>query len=1433
MRPLRLVSVALGFLATGSWALAAQKPRLAIGEFTARKLAPPPKIDGKIEPGEWDKAFTTSGMIAPFEHELQTAETTMALGYDERCFYFLFNCRRTDAEWYLRKAVRENDDYDYGDPSVEIWVTPPTLVPETYQNIINTFPAVLDQKMIPTRGYVAQGWKGNWTTAVAESETHYVLEASIPIKDFGFEGVDAGGVSPRRGTRDETSRPQSRDGDVPPTTPPTAWRFLMCRTAHGAKPRAQASWSVTQAFSEIPQHPRVHLVDDSAVVQLFNVTSVFTGNYRFPITIVAPDKAKAEVAVELRWHKEPTFADGDKVEKQTFTLNAGERKAFEFAGAVPPEAMNAKKAGHFTITATQIVGGVSPRRDTRDETSRPQPRDGDVPPTKKDTVIFRQSFPFVVDGWAPSPKPVRPEKAEVKELDFRAMYGPESNVMIVRADIIDLPGRAKVAGGGIRLLDPAQNNKELMAFPMQPFRHCYSSTHFALDKLRIPVADWPRIDQVKAENARIEEQNRKLEKEGKKPAELKPLPTPEPLKLLVELTVKDAEGKPLKAETKEVGLLRHKFEWSDNSVGITDKVIPPWTPMTWKDGAVGVWNRSLHMNGLGLLKQAVHSGVGQLRNGPSAARPLERGGGPGVGQLRNMRLVAVSGGKAVEVMPSAPSLVRHVDAQVDTTGTGEGGGIKVEAKTRVEFDGFTINEWTLSGKAEKLTLEIVFPEEEATHFCTTAGGWAATHDVTPAYWSSQQTGSGMLLGDFVPYIWLTNSDRAFIWVADNDKGWGTETDRSHPTQEIIRKDGTVTLRIHFVEVPTDFKQPTTIKWAYQTFPSRPLPPGWRSIICANRKGDLLGARNTYFWFDSQADWAVLWPYYSSPYPWSLEKSKKAYDQIPVRTDHRPMVGSIAHAIARYRDYAGHEFPGYVVDWGETPGDFSNGNTTQGKGPNDFRVWHYQKWVRDAGFRGLYVDENYLGVDKNFLTGGAYFKDAGQGRPAHDGPARLQPGYSYLGEREYFKRLKVMFHENGVPAPNLWQHISSGAAYHAWLGDIFFEGENVEPTDLNADYFEVLPAGRLRAIGSAKCAGGVMTMMCQSSRHATVHEPKHTHQFVGWVMAHDVLPEQVPFYSVLAQEALLYEDNVEFFGYWKKGCPVAAKTPDCIASAHKARKRAIVWVVNTARKDQTVDVSVDFGGLGLSHRSTVALNAETGEAIELTRRGFSVPVLRRDFVAVHLIERQLLKGDESFYASFDREFVVRPSGRILEADEALGCSMFEPTDAPLTQGIKGQALSVGRDGVRLWPRLHLTDAEGRIAFQARLTGKPGLILSTTPRQGRSPVGGASVPRDSALAISLDKDGLAFERLESRQGAKDGQRMTAPAPGEGWHLFGLAWKGGKATLSVDGKRVGALDIQGLNIGGGTGVALTEAGKFLFGGRGEAVSAIDELRCFRPLR
>ncbi len=1169
-------------------------------------------------------------------------------------------------------------------------------------------------------------------------------EASVPFKDFGGRAY--------------------KSGDV--------WRFLLCRTCLGAQPAPQASWSVTQGFSELGQHPPVKLMDDEAVVQFRNAASVCTGNYKFPVAVVAPQGSGADVTLELRWHKGPVAAESDKIEKQTLQLKAGERREIEFAGAVPDEQCTPDKKGvkrgYFSLLAKKADG----------------------------TTLFRQSFPYAVTGWTPQPPVKMKGSREAKELDISAKYGPESNVLVLRADILDLPAREQVAGGNVRLIDPAQENKVLKTIKLPPFRNAYSNAHAFLDDLPIPVQDHTKVADVEERNRNIDRDNKVRVKEGKEALPLEKVDLPEPMTLKVEVTVEDKDGKALKSETAEIKLARSRFAWSGNEIGITDKVIPPWTPVAFDAGKVGVWNRSLAFDGLGLLKTVANGGVDQIKR---------------------MRLVAIQDGKEIEVTSSTPKLERQAEAFAEFSGGGQGAGLALRASTRVEFDGFVKSTLTIGpedakagAKIDGLYWEVVLPESEATHFCTTAGGWAAVHDQTPAYWSSQQTGSGLLAGDFVPYVWLTNSDRGFLWVADNDKGWITDTDRSRPTQEIRRENGTVTLRVHFIELPVELKEPTTLVYAYQNFPSRPLPAGWRGTICAPN-ANFPGTRNTYFWFDG--DWAVLWPYYCSPFPWSLEKSKTMFDRFPKDGTHHPMVGSIAHSIGRYLDYDKHAFNEYAVDWADTPGDLTNANTTQGRGPADFRVYHYQRWVREAGFRGLYVDENYLAAEKNFLTGGAYLKPDG----------RLQPGYSYLGEREYFKRMKMMFHENGVAAPNLWQHVSSGAAYHAWFGDVFFEGENVEPTDEQFDYMEVLPAGRMRAIGSSVCSGGVMTMMCQSQRHRTVFEPKHTHQFTGWVLAHDILPEQVLWYGVFAQEGRLYRDDVEFIGYWKPSNPLKTATPDCAVSIHKTGRRALAWIVNTAREDRRADVTVDWNALGIDRAACIALNAETGAEIPHTEKGFTVPVLKRDFVAVHLIETKQLPGGASFYASCDKG---------PQADASFGCDVLEPVQRAASgsalaeiEGVKDKALD-GKTGWQIWPRLHVTDDEGRVSFQARVTANPkGAVFTTVPaRQGKAPA-----PAASALQVNLDKKELTFSLANATNGADSS--VHAPVPAAGWHLFEIAWKDGRAALKVDGKEIGAVKIAGLGVGSGIGPAMLESSRFQFGSpRSGAIDAIDELLCFR---
>ena len=70
-----------------------------------------------------------------------------------------------------------------------------------------------------------------------------------------------------------------------------------------------------------------------------------------------------------------------------------------------------------------------------------------------------------------------------------------------------------------------------------------------------------------------------------------------------------------------------------------------------------------------------------------------------------------------------------------------------------------------------MALVVTMPKDQAPCFVTTSGGWSAYHGWTPEKWDSRETALGSMIGNFVPYVLLTDSDRGFCWFADSDQGW--------------------------------------------------------------------------------------------------------------------------------------------------------------------------------------------------------------------------------------------------------------------------------------------------------------------------------------------------------------------------------------------------------------------------------------------------------------------------------------------------------------------------------------------------------------------------------------------------------------------------------------------------------------------------------------
>lgn len=1288
--------------------LRAADPPLPLPEMVVAKTASPPKLDGNIDPGEWNNAPVCTGFVKAFEGSLSNVQSNARITYDDKFIYVaMTNYRGEKLKLLQKRGRRIDDDAIVFDPSNEVWITPPSAPLATYQTLFNAYPAVFDAKMIPSVGYTSKAWTGKWEIAVHESRESWTIEARVPIASFGVGKIEDNAT----------------------------WRALFTADVFDDG-NAFRAWAPGGAFADIPRHGILHFKENSAVFQLLDIESIFTGKPAFPMGVTGPAKGKSDVTVEVRFGAAPGATGDDVVLTKTLSVADGKHE-------------------DFTLSTDLTTAKLPSKMFVVDPAAKPQVSQEFkygfctvLAKTKDGTVLYTQVFPFVINGFVRKPPEVIETTPYKQPFGLEASYAPMSKKLLVKIDRYYMPNRAQAVNGRVRLLGPTDPGKtwELAQRPIGQFRQDYSDFHLDLTAIMVPVEtekDWAAAKPIVDENKKIETQNKKLIAAGQPPLPLKEVPGTKPLACKLEVVLTDAAGNDLATASADVALMGYEFDWLDNKIGISDKVIPPWTPMkaTWF-GKVKMWNKQYQMDGLGLAEKIINNDAPQL--------------------LDAMKLIAVIDGRRVPmpVVDSLPSLREDGEAFVNLWGRVEEAGLQIVTGTRVEFDGFVYNTMTIfptTANVEKLSLVVRMPESEAPAFVTTSGGWSAYHGWTPEHWDSRETALGSMVGNFVPYVLLTDSDRGFCFFADNEQGW--RLDPKEPTEEVTRENGIVTLKVNFITKPGPIDSQMTIKYGWMVTPQKPQPKGWRAFIIGQNKP--APQATPVFWND--ADWYVLWPYYSSPFPHDYAKSKMMLDGS-IKRGTVPFVGDIAHSIGRYMDFKGRWFNPVAADWGIRPGELGDADVARSRGPNDFQLWHFDQWVKKSGLPGIYFDENYLGEDWNYLTGGAYLLP----------DERVQPGYSFLGLREYDKRLRYMFHDNGIPTPNLWLHTTSGQPVYAWMPDVAMEGENVEPTSLENDYIDALPASRIRAIGMGRNLGAAPFIMCQAQRHFGNAGEFLVRQMVGWVLAHDCIPEGVEFYTVMMAEMQMWRDDMQFLPYWKKGLGVESQTPDVLASAHVCRDHAVVWLMNTAREDHAAEVKIDLAKIGLDPAMPIlAFDAETGERSTFSGGDLKVALPKRDWRAIRLVQPKLLTGRQTFVAHFDAEAA---------ADEALGNIYPRPQPLgavpALVAGKTGTGLSLER-AVSFEARQHVTQERGEIEFQFSVDSakSSGVLLAIEPFKLQWLKG--------ALQVLGPKTITAPNGKASLQSAVIGKVPLAELTG--WHVMNIAWEDKAVKIALDGKPI----------------------------------------------
>lgn len=247
--------------------------------------------------------------------------------------------------------------------------------------------------------------------------------------------------------------------------------------------------------------------------------------------------------------------------------------------------------------------------------------------------------------------------------------------------------------------------------------------------------------------------------------------------------------------------LPEKPVWSGTTVGLSDKVPAPWTPMKRRGATLNVWGRQYDFT-RSLLPRSITVLGEQILAEP-------------------MRLRLVADGKEATPSRARVTWTKQTERRVDATATAQAGGLRVSTATWMEFDGFLWVTVTISGRGQldRLALEIPLKPEYATHWFS--GEYLIGNPT--GYLSREAYASGPR-----PNARFGSADRGIQWCWESEAGWSL---RNRAASFTIQPGSNACLISQtFIDHPIAINGERTIQFGLQALPAKPFPPpGWRNI----------------------------------------------------------------------------------------------------------------------------------------------------------------------------------------------------------------------------------------------------------------------------------------------------------------------------------------------------------------------------------------------------------------------------------------------------------------------------------------------------------------------------------------------------------------------------------------------------------------------------
>ena len=1091
--------------------------------MVAPKAQTVPVIDGHLQPGEWDDAVAVTGVINQFDGLAHPRQATFWMKYDEK---------------YVYVAQRS------------------TLLPGEIAGGVHQPPFWFSDNDNSVVICLSPGRKNS-----GDLPSHYLLRANISGKTVMSEitgqiaGVNVRYPNPEWAGKPMIANSLSADQTVweseyaiplaemkvEAVGDGESWRALFARDYASLDQNsvvvshdwrfgpALRHWNLAlyNNYTQAADYATVTLRAKTPVIQVLGLGDLPHGQVAPQLAIgnTGADAATVTIGVQV------VAPSGEALPAHTarVTVAPGQRREVR----IPPVVAGMDKEWSLLLDVHDTAGNV----------------------------LYQQVVPFRPD-YAADRLAAVPDvyfSGAHKEKQFieatMSVYDPWVNKLIAQLRVNDRPWKAEVARADVAIQRPKET-KPFITFPMPDFTMAgVSELHAKLPELT------PGLYEATAR-------------------------------------VYDKTGKVLARASNLFIRYDHARElpWIGNTIGQSTKVLPPWTPITSKAKAdnlsLSCWGRTYTVSGSGLLARL------QAVGGELLAAPL--------------RLEVMTGGKALPLRASAvPTQVVSAPEQVSFNGELNGPGWRIRTASRLEYDGYLHYRLRLEPQGaqavERIRLVIPLRPAEATLLHAAAAdmraavSWVELPAGPGKIWDSGQAvdatynGKGLTVGNFKPYVWVGGAHRGLAFLADNDQGWVPDETKATSAIAVERTAFSVNLILNLVARPFVMDHPREIAFSLQATPVRPLPDDFRhtrtqyNIQAAfppvdadgwSSDGQQLMIHEPRSWFVSGGG--------ATPYPinWArnIARAQSLAAQGTWFTPYQAMNGWLSVAEVddpRVPALQGANFYGYLCN--ALTGSLEWGDGVLTRADMESRLWRYQRWIKETRMPGLYFDNAYPSLGTNIDIGQGYVLDLPD-RPKLHGA--IQPGYSLTGMREFLKRLRTIYVEEGLE-PRIWIHATDGFMLSCFsFADNLLGGENGPYLTPKNPYFsEKWPPATMQAMHNPQQSGITTSQLVMLGDG---FEPWHlsplTRQvfrdFNGYMRLHDAEPTN---FQNMPANGIDLRRPAEFLPYWDPPVHAALRTGEAttLASGWRQDNLLEVLVFNRSADARPAEqLQVDLAGLGL-------------------------------------------------------------------------------------------------------------------------------------------------------------------------------------------------------------------------------------------------------------